>query len=137
MRLRVAGYLISAVMIVQSCVLMGQSAGSPYESVDPLIGTMGSGNTFPGATLPFGMVQWSPDTNRDGWYFYNEKELYGFSLTHLSGAGCPMYGDFAVLPSLEELTSSAEAKSISAPFDRKDEKSQPGYYTVTLNNGGR
>ena len=50
------------------------------------------------------MVQWSPDTNTDGWYKYDEKQLYGFSLTHLSGAGCPMYGDFAVLPVLDELT---------------------------------
>ena len=85
---------------------LAQSAATPYESVDPLIGTAGSGSTFPGATLPFGMVQWSPDTNRDAWYIHEQKELFGFSLTHISGAGCPLYGDFAVLPTLEELTSS-------------------------------
>src|SRR6185503_13837550 len=137
MHLRIAGYLMSAVFGVQCCALMGQSASTPYELVDPLIGTTGSGNTFPGATLPFGMVQWSPDTNRDGWYFYNEKHLYGFSLTHLSGAGCPMYGDFAVLPSSEELTSSPGTNFTPAPFDRRDEKAQPGYYAVTMNNGVR
>jgi predicted alpha-1,2-mannosidase len=105
--------------------------------VDPLIGTMGSGNTFPGAALPFGMVQWSPDTNHDGWCFYNEKTLSGFSLTHLSGAGCPMYGDFAVLPTREELTSSPGAKLTPAPFDRKDEKAEPGFYAVTMDDGVR
>jgi predicted alpha-1,2-mannosidase len=125
-----------------SCALVGQSAvspsaASPYDSVNPLIGTMGSGNTFSGASLPFGMVQWSPDTNRDAWYFHNEKQLYGFSLTHLSGAGCPMYGDFAVLPTLDELTASPGAKFTPQPFDRKDEQAHPGYYAVTMNNGVR
>ena len=71
---------------------------SAYDSVDTFIGTAGGGNTFPGATLPFGMVQWSPDTNHDAWYDYSEKSILGFSLTHISGAGCPLYGDFGVLP---------------------------------------
>lgn len=137
MRLRIAGCVVALLAGVQSGLVAGQSAKTPYEQVDPLIGTMGSGNTFPGATLPFGMVQWSPDTNRDGWYFYNEKQLYGFSLTHLSGAGCPMYGDFAVLPTNEELTESPGAKFTPAPFDRKDEQAHPGYYAVTMNNGVR
>src|SRR2546429_6758565 len=55
------------------CVLSASPfshAQSSYDSVDPLIGTTGDGNTFPGASLPFGMIQWSPDTGRDGWYFY-------------------------------------------------------------------
>src|SRR5581483_5558313 len=63
-----------------------------YASVDPFIGTAGGGNTFPGASLPFGMMQWSPDTGADAWYEYGQKRIYGFSLTHLSGAGCPLYG---------------------------------------------
>jgi predicted alpha-1,2-mannosidase len=137
MRLRIAGCVAVLLAGLQACVATGQSSTTPFDSVDPLIGTMGSGNTFPGATLPFGMVQWSPDTNRDGWYFYNEKQLYGFSLTHLSGAGCPMYGDFAVLPMVEEMATSPGAKFTPAPFDRKDEKAQPGYYAVTMNNGVR
>lgn len=61
--------------------VIAQTATSPYDSVNPLIGTAGGGNTFPGATLPFGMVQWSPDTNADAWYQYGEKQLYGFSFT--------------------------------------------------------
>ena len=115
--------------------VQSQSSTSPYDSVDPLIGTAGGGNTFPGATLPFGMVQWSPDTNTDAWYKSDEKQLYGFSLTHISGAGCPLYGDFAVLPVLDELTMSTGTKSMPVAFDRKDEQAHPGYYAVALNNG--
>ncbi len=66
--------------------------------VNPFVGTDGDGNTFPGATVPFGMVQWSPDTKKDGFYRYGEKTVRGFSLTHLSGAGCPAYADFPFLP---------------------------------------
>jgi len=107
---------------------------SPYDSVDPRIGTAGGGNTFPGATLPFGMIQWSPDTNREAWYFYNEKHIYGFSLTHISGAGCPLYGDFGVLPLTAELSSSPSGPDTAA-FDHSQEEAHPGYYTVTLGNG--
>ena len=56
------------------CVLSASPfshAQTAYDSVDPFIGTAGDGNTFPGATLPFGMIQWSPDTGREGWYLYN------------------------------------------------------------------
>ena len=54
------------------------AATSPYDSVDARIGTAGGGNTFPGATVPFGMVQFSPDTNPDAWYRYDEKSIMGF-----------------------------------------------------------
>lgn len=117
----------------------GQDSGSPYDAVDPFIGTSGGGNTFPGATLPFGMVQWSPDTGRDAWYFYTDKVIHGFSLTHLSGAGCPLYGDFAVLPTGENLTASPEIQEalLAAGFDHRYEEAHPGYYAVTLASGVR
>lgn len=124
-------------VVFATSIFAQSSPATPYDSVDPLIGTAGGGNTFPGATLPFGMIQWSPDTNTDAWYKYDEKNLYGFSLTHISGAGCPLYGDFAVLPTLDTLTPSGGAKFTPLPFDRKDEKAQPGYYAVTLTNGVR
>lgn len=136
MRIRF-GFCVLVLLLISAAGVPAQTTATPYDSVDPLIGTMGSGNTFPGATLPFGMIQWSPDTNRDGWYFHNEKQLYGFSLTHISGAGCPLYGDFAVLPVTDELTASLGTKFEPVPFDRKDEKAQPGYYAVTMNNGVR
>ena len=118
---------------------MAQSGKAPYESVDPLIGTAGGGNTFPGATLPFGMMQWSPDTNTDAWYDYHQKSIYGFSLTHVSGAGCPLYGDFGVLPTTAELTTSpgADFSPYAGSFDHPGEQAQPGYYSVRLANGIR
>ncbi len=128
--------LLSLPFLFASPVL-AQSSTNPYDAVDPLIGTAGGGNTFPGATLPFGMVQWSPDTNTDAWYKYDEKQLYGFSLTHISGAGCPLYGDFAVFPTLDALTTSPGIKFTPMAFDRRDEEAHPGYYAVTLNNGVR
>lgn len=108
-----------------------------YDSVDPMIGTEGGGNTFPGATLPFGMVQWSPDTNRDAWYVDSEKQIFGFSLTHLSGAGCPLYGDFAVLPAGDAPATSPGANftPLAVPFDHRGEQAHPGYYAVELADG--
>src|SRR5215475_6475249 len=90
-------------------------AQSAYDAVDPIIGTSGDGNTFPGASLPFGMVQWSPDTGDNGWYFYNQKKIYGFGMTHLSGAGCPLYGDAPILPITATTPSRSltESKSLS------------------------
>ena len=116
-----------------------QMRPTPYDSVDTFIGTAGGGNTFPGATLPFGMVQWSPDTNHDAWYLYDEKSILGFSLTHISGAGCSLYGDFGVLPTLDELTTSPgkDFAPYAAAFEHSKEEARPGYYAVTLANGVR
>src|SRR5881394_4053906 len=71
--------------------------------VDPFIGTGGHGHTYPGASMPFGMVQLSPDTRLKGWdgcsgYHYNDHKIYGFSHTHLSGTGCSDYGDILLMP---------------------------------------
>ena len=104
-----------------------------------MIGTSGGGNTFPGASLPFGMMQWSPDTNKDAWYIYGDKQIRGFSLTHISGAGCPLYGDFAVLPTVAPLSSSpgVDFAPYAAAFNHDKEEAHPGYYAVTLANGIR
>jgi predicted alpha-1,2-mannosidase len=136
--------------IVTCCALAGfltfsanisgaQAPSSGYDSVDTHIGTAGDGNTFPGATLPFGMVQWSPDTSRDAWYFYGQKAILGFSMTHISGAGCSLYGDFGVLPVSGELKSSPgqDLKAYAAEFDHAKEETHPGYYAVTLASGVR
>jgi predicted alpha-1,2-mannosidase len=113
------------------------SPSSPYDSVDPFIGTAGGGNTFPGASLPFGMIQWSPDTGADGWYDYGKKGISGFSLTHISGAGCPVYGDIPVLPFAGELRTSPHANRelYAVAFSHAKETAHPGYYAVTLDNG--
>jgi len=125
------GFVLSA-----SSLSHGQTA---YDAVDPFIGTTGDGNTFPGASLPFGMIQWSPDTGDTGWYFYYKTKIRGFSLTHLSGAGCPLYGDFPILPWTGELTTSPAATpdAYTLSFSHSQEEAHPGYYAVTLGNGSR
>ena len=75
----------------------------PARHVDPFIGTGGHGHTYPGATLPFGMVQLSPDTRLEGWdgcsgYHFTDDVVYGFSHTHLSGTGISDYGDILFMP---------------------------------------
>lgn len=127
------------VLFLASVASLAQSGATAYDAVNPIIGTDGGGNTFPGATLPFGMMQWSPDTNTDAWYYYKDKQITGFGLTHVSGAGCPLYGDFAVLPTKRELTLSPGSGfgPYGADFDHSKEEAHPGYYAVTLVNGVR
>jgi predicted alpha-1,2-mannosidase len=130
-------FFLIFLLILSVLPSLAQSARSPYDTVDPLIGTAGGGNTFPGATVPFGMIQWSPDTGHEGWYFYPDKQITGFSLTHISGAGCPLYGDFAVLPFAGELAKSpaSDFEPYAAAFDHSHEQAHPGYYEITLANG--
>ena len=86
----------------------GPDERSPYECVDPMIGTGFHGHTFPGATTPYGAVQLSPDTRSGDWdaaagYHYSGSALYGFSHTHLSGTGCTDLGDVLLRPTRESL----------------------------------
>ena len=102
--------------------------------VDPFIGTGFHGHTFPGPVMPHGMVQLSPDTKLNGWdassgYHYEDKTIYGFSHTHLSGTGIGDMGDILILP----FTGDIKEKPI-ATFDKQDEKSKVGYYEVKFNN---
>lgn len=106
--------------------------------VDPFIGTGGHGHTFPGATLPFAMVQLSPDTRVDGsWdgcsgYHYSDNTIYGFSHTHLSGTGCSDYGDVMLMPVQKEI--SFDPKVYSSRFSHSKESATPGYYSVVLDD---
>jgi predicted alpha-1,2-mannosidase len=122
--------------------------------VDPFVGTANSplpdylggnssGNTFPGATLPFGMIQWSPDTEKGfgkderGSYLYADKRVRGFGLTHLSGPGCPVFGDAPVMPVAGGVKTSpaTDPAAYLAGFSHADEKASPGYYEVKLDTG--
>ncbi|HEV2377950.1 MAG TPA: GH92 family glycosyl hydrolase [Streptosporangiaceae bacterium] len=111
----------------------------PASLVDPFIGTgsggavVGQVDTFPGADVPFGMVQWSPDTPSrpdGGGYNYADNAITGFSLTHLSGPGCPVAGDFPILPATGALPS--DPGSVSEPFSHTAEQARPGSYAVRL-----
>jgi len=103
--------------------------------VDLFIGTGGHGHTYPGATVPFGMVQLSPDTGTEGWdhcsgYHFDDKTLMGFSHTHLSGTGCADLLDILVTPNVGP----PEMKGYRLPFSHADEHAEPGYYSVRLAN---
>lgn len=106
--------------------------------VNPFIGTGGHGHTFPGATVPFGMVQLSPDTRIDGsWdgcsgYHYSDDVIYGFSHTHLNGTGVSDYGDIMLMPTMG--TPSLDNKIYSSPFSHANEKASAGYYAVKLDD---
>lgn len=102
--------------------------------VDPFIGTGFHGHTFPGAVLPHGMVQLSPDTRLNGWdassgYHYSDSTIYGFSHTHLSGTGIGDMGDILVLP----FTGNGQEKPI-ATFKKSDEHAEVGLYSVKFEN---
>lgn len=107
--------------------------------VNPFIGTAGHGHTYPGATVPFGMVQLSPDTRVDGsWdgcsgYHYSDSVIYGFSHTHLNGTGCSDYGDISIMPANGSV--SFNPLSYATKFNHKNESALAGYYAVKLNNG--
>ena len=114
---------------------------SAYELVNPFIGTGGHGHTFPGATMPFGMVQLSPDTRLTGWdgcsgYHYTDSIIYGFSHTHLSGTGISDYCDVLLMPFNEEKTISLDdieqQELIPSLFNKETEKANPGFYEVHL-----
>lgn len=107
--------------------------------VNPLVGTDGHGHTFPGAIVPFGQIQPSPDTRLDGWdgcsgYHYSDDTIYGFSHTHLSGTGCSDYGDLLLMPVCGEwkVESGERRDGYKSHFSHENEVAQAGYYKVLL-----
>lgn len=115
---------------------------SPLHYVNPFIGTSGDGNVFPGASAPFGMVQWSPETSagglsRPGGYAYGDRIITGFSLTHLSGAGCVAFGNLPIMPTVRpfHVAPMANGSPYSDRFQHSDEHASPGSYDVRLASG--
>ena len=112
------------------------------DSVNVFIGTGGHGHTFPGATLPHGMVQLSPDTRLLGWdacsgYYYDDTSIMGFTHTHLSGTGIGDYGDILFMPVVGEkplIAGTAENpdEGYRSRFSHEQESARPGYYQVLL-----
>lgn len=97
------------------------------------------GETFPGADMPFGMVQWSPDTVAHAYsgYKYSDNRIKGFGLTHLSGAGCNAFGDLPFMPVPTGVTTSPSVKPelYTASFSHANETAYPGFYRVRMDNG--
>jgi len=154
--------LLTACLVAASVVVATPGGAHPATAdpaglVNPFIGTDasaanygtggGAGNTYPGATVPFGMVQWSPDTVQQdvsyvGGYGWHDTHIRGFGLTHMSGAGCALYGDIPFLPTTAPVTASPAqplsadlSKQFQPAFDHAHEEAAPGYYRVVLDPG--
>ncbi len=136
----------SVFLLVAYCLPLTAQKIDYAHWVNPFIGTGGHGHTFPGATMPFGMVQLSPDTRTDNWdgssgYHYSDDVIYGFSHTHLSGTGIPDYCDLLLMPTVGEPQFFAKEgdKSVNgyaSKFSHANEKAEPGYYSVRLDDDG-
>jgi predicted alpha-1,2-mannosidase len=110
--------------------------------VNPFVGTAKHGHTFPGATVPFGMVQLSPDTRTDGWdaasgYHDSDRDIMGFSHTHLSGTGISDYNDILLMPTVDSGHLNPGALGVPgsgyrSSFSKTEEAASPGYYRVRL-----
>ena len=145
MKLKNAAFFIALSLILscqQSTKLQKDSKDKRLISlVNPFIGTGGHGHTFPGATLPFGMMQLSPDTRLDGWdgcsgYHYSDNEIYGFSHTHLSGTGVSDYGDILLMPTNKPILNNGSdgKEGYKSKFSHENEIATPGFYKVLLEN---
>lgn len=118
-------------------VSLGLSAQQPADYVNTFIGGAATGHTFPGACVPFGLIQASPTTGAIGWqycaeYRSTDRRIWGFSQTHLNGTGCLDLGDILVMPS----TARPSRKDYHSDFRKETESARPGYYTVYLDEVG-
>lgn len=133
--------LINAVIASAICCSCTPGGQLPVDYVNPFIGTGFHGHTYPGATVPFGAVQLSPDTRAGNWdacagYHYDDTTLKGFSHTHLSGTGCIDLGDILFRPTTAKPLATAEAICQPAAFSHNDEQASAGYYSVLLKEEG-
>ena len=123
---------VTAAAGISRASTQAQPVSDPASLVNPLIGTSRGVNTFPGPSMPFGMIQWSPDTYPSrpfgGGYEYNTSQITGFSLTHMA-TGCPAYNDVPILPTVGGIGSSPG--SATGSFSHSGESVQAGYYAVT------
>jgi predicted alpha-1,2-mannosidase len=139
-------YCVSIPMLAHAFVQPQE--GAPADAVNPLIGSSNGGNTFPGAVVPFGMLQWSPENTRGkhtrtaspSGYQFDAKRIRGFSLTHLSGPGCAgASGDIPIMPVTLAVDTSPSLDSkderYAADFTHADEQAIAGDYRVKLSNG--
>ncbi|MGR4875481.1 GH92 family glycosyl hydrolase [Pseudoxanthomonas sp. LARHCG66] len=147
--LMLAGFAACAMTVAGSAWAASADIGeAAYKAVDPFIGTGGEGHTYPGATVPYGMVQLSPDTRiqprKDGYgwaagYRYDDTTIVGFSHTHFSGTGHSDLGDLLLMPTTGELKlergdPDKPGSGYTSRFRHATETAQPGYYAVTLDD---
>lgn len=128
-----------ALLAALPITLAAQPANDPASAVNPIIGTgTGPGSTenlFPGPSMPFGMVQLSPDTEDHGFgYHYSQRHILDFSMTHMSGVGCPNEGEVSFMPTTGPVETEAEA--YQSDYSHQQETASPGYYQVQLLRSG-
>ena len=146
MKIRLPFVLLLASVALVRPGLAADAASRLSDYVRPFVGTQGEGNTFPGPSAPFGMMQLSPDTDTRNWdtdsgYEYADPTILGFSLTHLSGTGCPDLGDFLFVPqvgtpSFVPGTKEHPEDGYQSAFSHGDETAAVGYYKVKLRKPG-
>ncbi len=154
MHIRTAVLLLSAIQILVAAIAFaqepaGEGAFEPNSSVDPFIGTGGlgyhAGSAYPGATLPFGFLQLSPDTTMYGLnpgfshcagYYYLDPEIRGFSHTHLHGTGISDLAALALMPIDGRPARKISEKDYRSRYSHTGEKAEPGYYAVYLQRSG-
>ena len=130
-------------LLLLGTVFSCTQAEQDYASyVNPFIGTGGHGHTYPGAVVPNGMIQPSPDTRIYEWdacsgYYYEDTTINGFSHTHVSGTGCADYGDVLLMPTVGKqeyhpMGAKSQQMAYCSAFSHDNEVAQPGYYSVLL-----
>lgn len=141
------GFWLSAICLVGTIAIQSCSScdcdKDPVDYVDPFIGTDFYGHTFPGAVVPFGMIQLSPDHDTKGWtyssgYSYADSTIEGFSHTHFSGVGMTTGGDILLMPTVRDKiqtnpgTKDNPDSGYRSRYNKDDESATPGYYSVLL-----
>ena len=145
MKLMRLPFFITVALLVGSAGYSAELRLSDY--IRPMVGTKGEeGNTYPGPSAPFGMIQISPDTDTTNWntdsgYAYADPTILGFSLTHLTGTGCPDLGDFLFqpqvgTPALEAGTKDRPQEGYQSTYSHAEESARAGYYQVLLKKSG-
>lgn len=138
--------VLLAVLFLVGCAASAVAETRLSDYVQPFVGARGEGNTFPGPSAPFGMIQISPDTDVTNWdtdsgYEYTDPTIMGFSLTHLSGTGCPDLGDFLFMPQVGAPAFVVGEKDhpeqgYQSLFSHDEESASAGYYKVKLKKSG-
>jgi predicted alpha-1,2-mannosidase len=139
-------FLFVAVLPIMELAQPADAQTRLSDYIRPFVGTKGGGNTYPGPSAPFGMVQISPDTDITNWdtdsgYEYKDPTIHGFSLTHLSGTGCPDLGDFLFVPQVGKPEFLPGGKDhpeggYQSAFSHADESAAAGYYRAKLQKSG-
>jgi predicted alpha-1,2-mannosidase len=127
------------VIMAMGFAVAAVASPNPLDEPLPMVGTDGHGHAYPGATMPFGMVQVSPDTRTEGWdgcsgYHYSDSTIEGFSHTHLSGTGAACLGDVLLMPTVGDvyLHAGSPGAGYASKFSHAQEVATPGYYRVFL-----